>query len=182
MLRWYRGQMRQQWPLRSRTWRTFLRPASSHAVACESLLHSSLLKPRCPLLCCPRRQSLFSCRIMLTSFSGTCSSEAVAQSLPLPVLARLQREAGTPFNVLQGPLVRALLVNLGSSDHLMLLTMHHAICDGWSFKVSSCRPCHWNIGVHMPTQCCLLQSPISSSRFILEAFSDSEVRFTSEIA
>lgn len=59
----------------------------------------------------------------------------MAQSLPLPVLAQLQAEAGTPFNLLQGPLVRALLVKLGSSDHLMLLTMHHAVCDGWSFKV-----------------------------------------------
>ena len=66
-----------------------------------------------------------------------CSSEAVAQSLPMPVLARVQAEAGTPFNLLQGPLVRALLVKLGSSDHLMLLTMHHAVCDGWSFKVIS---------------------------------------------
>ena len=65
-----------------------------------------------------------------------CSSEAVAQSLPLPVLARVQAEAGMPFNMLQGPLVRALLVKLGSSDHLMLLTMHHAVCDGWSFKVT----------------------------------------------
>ena len=66
------------------------------------------------------------------------------RSLPLPVLARLQAEAGMPFNVLQGPLVRVLLVRLGSSDHLILLTMHHAVCDGWSFKVgaepSACLP------------------------------------------
>ena len=65
-----------------------------------------------------------------------CSSEAVAENLPLPVLARLQREAGTPFELCQGPLVRALLVKLGSDDHLLLLVMHHAICDGFSFKVS----------------------------------------------
>ena len=65
-----------------------------------------------------------------------CSSEAVAQNLPLPVLARLQREAGTAFELCQGPLVRALLVKLGSNDHLLLLVMHHAICDGFSFKVS----------------------------------------------
>ena len=71
-----------------------------------------------------------------------CSSETVAQSLPLPVLARLQAEASTPFNVLQGPLVRALLVKLGSTDHLMLLTMHHAVCDGWSFKASQAPYAH----------------------------------------
>lgn len=70
------------------------------------------------------------------SWLGMCSSEDVARSLPLPVLARLQAEAGTPFDVLQGPLVRALLVKLDSTDHLMLLTMHHTVCDGWSFKVS----------------------------------------------
>ena len=60
-----------------------------------------------------------------------CSSEDVAQTLPQPVLARLQREAGTPFNLCQGPLVRALLVKLGSNDHLLLLGMHHAIWDGF---------------------------------------------------
>ena len=69
-------------------------------------------------------------------YCGMCSSEAVVRSLQLPVLVRLQAEAGRPFDVLQGPLVRALLVKLGSSDHLFLLTMHHAVCDGWSFKVS----------------------------------------------
>ena len=51
------------------------------------------------------------------------------------MLGRLQREAGTPFNLVQGPLVRALLVKLGSEDNLLLLTLHHAICDGASFKV-----------------------------------------------
>ena len=59
------------------------------------------------------------------------------ESLPSPVLARLQSEAGTPFKLEQGPLVRALMVKLGSEDHLLMLSMHHAICDGCSFGVCS---------------------------------------------
>jgi hypothetical protein len=69
--------------------------------------------------------------------SSLCSSKAVVESLSLPVLARLQSEAGTPFKLEQGPLVRALMVKLGSEDHLLMLTMHHAICDGCSFGVCS---------------------------------------------
>jgi len=65
-----------------------------------------------------------------------CSPDDVAEELPLPVLARVQREAGTPFNLASGPLVRALLIRLCADDHLLLLTVHHTIADGWSIKVT----------------------------------------------
>jgi NRPS condensation-like uncharacterized protein len=42
-----------------------------------------------------------------------------------------------PFNLAAGPLVRALLICLSDNDHLLLLTMHHSVADGWSVKVSS---------------------------------------------
>ena len=63
------------------------------------------------------------------------SPEEVAGGLPEPVLARVQAEAGTPFDLAAGPLVRALLIRLAPDDHLLLLVMHHTVADGWSFKV-----------------------------------------------
>lgn len=63
--------------------------------------------------------------------------EEVAEELPPPVLARIQSEAATPFDLARGPLVRARLIRLAAEDHLLLLTMHHAVADGWSVKVRS---------------------------------------------
>ncbi|HEX5603948.1 MAG TPA: amino acid adenylation domain-containing protein, partial [Pyrinomonadaceae bacterium] len=40
-----------------------------------------------------------------------------------------------PFDLVNGPLMRALLVRLDVEDHLLLLAMHHIISDGWSISV-----------------------------------------------
>ncbi|AGA31110.1 amino acid adenylation domain-containing protein [Singulisphaera acidiphila] len=45
-------------------------------------------------------------------------------------------EARRPFDLAQGPLVRAVLLRLGDHDHVLLLTMHHIVTDGWSFGVA----------------------------------------------
>ncbi|MGW2047297.1 amino acid adenylation domain-containing protein [Streptomyces sp. NPDC001858] len=42
------------------------------------------------------------------------------------------RERGRPFDLRQGPLFRALLVVVGPSESLLVLTMHHMVADGWS--------------------------------------------------
>lgn len=44
-------------------------------------------------------------------------------------------EALRPFDLARGPLVRTTLVRLGQEDHVLLLTMHHIISDGWSVGV-----------------------------------------------
>ena len=44
-------------------------------------------------------------------------------------------EVSTPFDMLNGPLVRAKLLRLDAGEHLLLLTAHHVICDGWSCGV-----------------------------------------------
>lgn len=44
-------------------------------------------------------------------------------------------EARTPFDLSRGPLVRVRLLRLGEHEHVMLLTMHHIISDGWSLGV-----------------------------------------------
>ncbi|WP_189135890.1 non-ribosomal peptide synthase/polyketide synthase, partial [Wenjunlia tyrosinilytica] len=47
----------------------------------------------------------------------------------------LLTEYSRPFDLRQGPLFRALLVRLGESEHVLLLTAHHIVTDGWSMGV-----------------------------------------------
>ncbi|MFL5357439.1 amino acid adenylation domain-containing protein [Archangium sp.] len=44
----------------------------------------------------------------------------------------LAREMHRPFELSQGPLLRAELIRLAPERHVLLLVLHHAICDGWS--------------------------------------------------
>ena len=48
---------------------------------------------------------------------------------------RLRAAVETPFELEQGPLLRAELLRLGPDDHRLLLTAHHIVCDGWSWWV-----------------------------------------------
>ena len=41
-------------------------------------------------------------------------------------------DASTPFDLTDGPLIRATLAQLADDDHVLVLTTHHIICDGWS--------------------------------------------------
>ena len=71
-------------------------------------------------------------------------------ALPLPVVdlqalpatareAAVQRlateEVQRPFDLTRGPLVRATLLRMSGEDHVLLLTLHHIIFDGWSVEV-----------------------------------------------
>ncbi|MBV9790645.1 MAG: amino acid adenylation domain-containing protein [Chloroflexi bacterium] len=49
------------------------------------------------------------------------------------VLARA--EATQPFDLSYGPLLRATLLRLATEEHVLLVTMHHIIADGWSIGV-----------------------------------------------
>ena len=51
------------------------------------------------------------------------------------LLRRAREEAGRPFDVRRAPLIRALAVRLDGEDHALLVTMHHAVSDGWSIEV-----------------------------------------------
>jgi len=41
-------------------------------------------------------------------------------------------DAQRPFDLSRGPLFRAQLVRLAEEEHLLLITMHHIVSDGWS--------------------------------------------------
>ncbi|WP_408890052.1 amino acid adenylation domain-containing protein [Myxococcus faecalis] len=47
----------------------------------------------------------------------------------------IETEGQRPFDLARGPLLRTLLVRLGETEHLLLLTVHHIISDGWSLTV-----------------------------------------------
>ena len=48
---------------------------------------------------------------------------------------RAGEEARRAFDLSAGPLFRAALLRLGTEDHVLLLSMHHIVSDGWSMGV-----------------------------------------------
>ncbi|MGH8672534.1 MAG: amino acid adenylation domain-containing protein, partial [Burkholderiales bacterium] len=56
-----------------------------------------------------------------------------AGSLTDEQLERLfTEELGRPFDLTSGPLLRGKVWRLGKTEHVLMLTMHHIISDGWS--------------------------------------------------
>ncbi|MCG8296358.1 non-ribosomal peptide synthetase [Pseudomonas entomophila] len=51
------------------------------------------------------------------------------------VRERAQAQAREPFDLLQGPLWRVRLLQLEAQRHVLLLTLHHIVSDGWSMNV-----------------------------------------------
>ncbi|HEU4456626.1 MAG TPA: condensation domain-containing protein, partial [Longimicrobium sp.] len=47
----------------------------------------------------------------------------------------MAEEEGSPFDLERGPLIRGRLARIGDQDHLLLITMHHIVSDGWSMGV-----------------------------------------------
>ncbi|WP_437561756.1 amino acid adenylation domain-containing protein [Sorangium sp. So ce542] len=48
---------------------------------------------------------------------------------------RASEEAARPFDLSQGPLLRAALFRIAPDDHVLLVTLHHIASDGWSLGV-----------------------------------------------
>ncbi|HMY17352.1 MAG TPA: amino acid adenylation domain-containing protein, partial [Polyangium sp.] len=51
------------------------------------------------------------------------------------VAARVAGEAAAPFDLARGPLLRTTLLRISDREHVLLLTMHHIVSDGWSLDV-----------------------------------------------
>jgi thioesterase domain-containing protein/NRPS condensation-like uncharacterized protein len=45
------------------------------------------------------------------------------------------REVNKPFDLMRGPLVRLVLLRLDLQEHIILVSFHHIICDGWSLRL-----------------------------------------------
>jgi len=80
--------------------------------------------------------------------SGPVQRIASSLAVPVPVvpleaegdrdaaIARWAREeARRPFDLAAGPLIRAALLRVDSTEHVLLVTPHHIVSDGWSAGV-----------------------------------------------
>jgi amino acid adenylation domain-containing protein len=68
--------------------------------------------------------------LALEDLSGLPAGEREAE-----LRARIASEAARPFDLARGPVWRASLLRLGEEEHVLLLTMHHIVSDGWSAGV-----------------------------------------------
>jgi hypothetical protein len=66
----------------------------------------------------------------LTDLSDLTSQQREAETRRLILKAALQ-----PFDFARGPMLRASLLRLAADEHVLSLTMHHIVSDGWSMGV-----------------------------------------------
>ena len=86
------------------------------------------------------------------TFGSDGKTLCIAEALPIDIapvaldaLAPAQRDAAVAqalrdevnrgFDLEHGPLLRARLFRLQADEHLLVLTAHHIVCDGWSYGV-----------------------------------------------
>ncbi|MFN2529804.1 MAG: amino acid adenylation domain-containing protein [Pyrinomonadaceae bacterium] len=89
-------------------------------------------------------------RTRFANVDGDVQQFVTSQEIPLAVidlshLARAEQEAHTeslmaaeakrPFNLERGPVLRTTLLRLGEQEHVLLLTSHHIVSDGWSAEI-----------------------------------------------
>ncbi|AIL12637.1 hypothetical protein IM40_02415 [Candidatus Paracaedimonas acanthamoebae] len=60
--------------------------------------------------------------------SGNAIEEPSVQEL-------IHQEISKPFNLKEGPLFRCKLIELKPNLHILVITLHHIICDGWSVAI-----------------------------------------------
>src|SRR5260370_27729477 len=68
--------------------------------------------------------------VLLIDLQSVEESERETETVNL-----LRHEAQRPFDLSQGPLIRAVLLQLDETEHILLITMHHIVTDGWSVGI-----------------------------------------------
>src|ERR1041385_6406996 len=58
---------------------------------------------------------------------GETTSEELAR--------RMEEEAGRAFDLTKGPLIRGQLLQVAEDEHVLLITIHHIVTDGWSMGI-----------------------------------------------
>ncbi|QRN95172.1 non-ribosomal peptide synthase/polyketide synthase [Archangium violaceum] len=69
-------------------------------------------------------------RLEVESLEGLPEAERDAEAL-----RRAREQVRQPFQLAEGPLLRARLLRLSEREHLLVLAMHHIVSDGWSMGV-----------------------------------------------
>jgi amino acid adenylation domain-containing protein len=70
------------------------------------------------------------CPLILTDLTRNNLAQAETQANHI-----LAKQAQGKFDLANGPLARPAALKLGAEDHILSLTMHHIIVDGWSLMV-----------------------------------------------
>jgi amino acid adenylation domain-containing protein len=87
-----------------------------------------------------------------TTFSGDGSTILIAKSIDLhwtlvdlsglgcqdqaqQIAEYTKQSISEPFNLQHGPLFSIKVIKLNEQDHLVIFTVHHIVCDGWSFGI-----------------------------------------------
>ena len=63
------------------------------------------------------------------------SSTLDAAEQETAIAAARLRAVETPFDLERGPLFRAEILKLATDSHILIITVHHIVCDGWSIGV-----------------------------------------------
>ncbi len=77
---------------------------------------------------------------------GDAPVQRVHEPLPLPLevsprvdesalQATIAQEIARPFDLEQGPLLRVRLLQQAADEHVLVMTLHHIVADGWSMPV-----------------------------------------------
>ena len=103
------------------------RAVNQLAVRHESLRTTFVAQNGEPMQCIAPEPAL---GVVLTCVEGATAAGREAEAVRL---ARV--EAQQPFDLEQGPLLRVGLLRLSASEHVLLVTMHHIISDGWSMEI-----------------------------------------------
>ncbi|MEX2600595.1 MAG: amino acid adenylation domain-containing protein [Balneolaceae bacterium] len=98
----------------------------------------------------PARHEVLRSRFIMENGEPVCLLE---ETLPPPTIVDLQlldpeekekeavkwleQESNRSFDLAKGPLFRAVLVKLSPERHLLMITMHHIVSDGWSVGIVS---------------------------------------------
>ncbi|HEX5717709.1 MAG TPA: amino acid adenylation domain-containing protein [Thermoanaerobaculia bacterium] len=58
-----------------------------------------------------------------------------ADAQPVEARRLADAEASRPFDLARGPLIRTMVLRLAPEEHVLLLTQHHIVSDGWSMGI-----------------------------------------------
>ncbi|QXH44123.1 amino acid adenylation domain-containing protein [Pseudomonas xanthosomatis] len=76
------------------------------------------------------------CQLIQAPFSVDISVETLSPGEAQASLqARIEEQVHQPFDLQAGPLFRVHLLRLAADDHVLVLTLHHIVSDGWSMQV-----------------------------------------------
>ncbi|MEU9464320.1 condensation domain-containing protein [Streptomyces sp. NPDC048312] len=80
----------------------------------------------------PQQVVLPSALVALPTVDHTAADEETRRRAVTDIV---REEASRPFTLHRPPLVRMVLLRLADDEHVLVVTMHHTVCDGWSTEL-----------------------------------------------